>query len=267
MLFTAIRDWVYENYEASYVLGVGALALTGWAVDPKHRGKYALGAFAAAVAVGAALEPCVNVESQAYGPIVAHGSRYAREIALTFDDGPSEYTGALLDILAQEGVKATFFCVGKNVLERPKLVRRAVEEGHLVGTHSFSHKNLLGCLPAVSRAEIRAGAQTLEKVLGTRPLWFRPPYGMRYPWTLMQARSEGLSTALWCNCPRDWQCPGSKTIARRVINNLRFGDVVLLHDGGGDRSQTLEAVRCIIRVLRGRGYKFVRVDELDAAEV
>ncbi|MDO5295679.1 MAG: polysaccharide deacetylase family protein [bacterium] len=261
-MFNSLCDWVNENYEVSYIVGVGTLALTAWALDPKKRSKRAWGAFAAAVALGVALEPCVNVQSQTYGPVLSHGSRQSRQIALTFDDGPSEYTAPLLDVLAEEGVKATFFCVGKNVLQHPDLVRRAHDEGHLVATHSYSHRNLLGCLPAASRREINAGAQALDKVLGYRPQWFRPPYGMRYPWTLLQARQAGLSTVLWSNCPRDWLKPGAKVIARRVISDLQPGDIVLLHDGGGDRSQTVVAVRFIIRYLSSQGYKFVRVDEL-----
>ena len=262
VMFNSICDWVNENYEISYILGVGSLALTAWALDPKKRSKRAWGAFAAAVALGAALEPCVNVQSQTYGPVLSHGSRQVKQIALTFDDGPSEYTEPLLDLLAEEGVKATFFCVGQKVREFPDLVRRAEEEGHLVGTHSWSHRNLLGCLPAASRREIIGGAQAVDKVLGRYPQWFRPPYGMRYPWTLLQARQSGLSTVLWSNCPRDWLRPGAKVIARRVIGSLQPGDIVLLHDGGGDRSQTVTAVRFLIRYLLSQGYEFVRVDEL-----
>ena len=99
-------------------------------------------------------------------------------------------------------------------------------------------------------------------MLGHFPLWFRPPYGMRYPWTLLQARQSGLSSVTWSNCPRDWLMPGAKVIARRIINSAQPGDIVLLHDGGGDRSQTLLAVCFVIRYLRSRGYSFVRVDEL-----
>ena len=261
-----LADWMNENYEASYVLGVGALSLAGWALDPKHRGKRAAGLFAAAVALGIALEPCVNVQSQVYGPIVAYGSRNERCLALTFDDGPSEYTAPLLDVLAQEEVKATFFCVGSQVQQYPGLVRRIAAEGHLIGTHSFSHRNLLGCLPAASRREIIGGAKALESVLGSYSPWFRPPYGMRYPWTLLQARQAGLTSVLWSNCPRDWLRPGAKVIARRVVETAKPGDIILLHDGGGDRSQTVLAVRMLVRCLKSQGYRFVRVDELSGEE-
>lgn len=261
-MFTVIRDWVYENYEASYIIGVGALALIAWTLDPKKRTKYALGAFASAVALGTALEPCVNVKSQTYGPILAYGSGKEPLIALTFDDGPSKYTESLLDVLREENVKATFFCVGKNALEYPDMVRRARDEGHLVGSHTFSHVNLLQCTPQQSKHEIESGALAVSSILGERAIWFRPPYGMRYPWTLGQARSIGLSTVMWSNCPRDWQIPGEQVIAERIVKNVHNGDIVLLHDGGGERSQTIWAVRQVIRYLRAHGYRFVRVDEL-----
>lgn len=259
----SVRDWVYENYRASYVLGTGALALMGYLCDPKKRKGLALGGYAAALAVGLALEPCVNVEDQRYGPSMSRGRFTKRCVALTFDDGPhGGNTPAILDVLAEEKVPATFFCVGANALRHPKLVRRMVAEGHLVGSHSYSHRNLLFTTPAQSKDEIAAGARALEKVTGTRPVWFRPPYGMRYPWTLLQARAAGMSTVLWSNCPRDWQCPGYKVIVRRVLDSILPGDIVLLHDGGGDRSQTVRALRLLIRALRMHGYSFVRVDKL-----
>jgi len=260
---TAVRDWVHENYQASFVLGTGLMALGAWLVDPRRRGTRALGAWAAALALGAALEPCVNVRSQTYGPVLSRGWTDQRVLALTFDDGPSvPETAMILDLLREEGVSATFFCVGAQVRRHPDLVRRMAAEGHLVGTHTENHVNLLACGPERSRREIQEGVRSLSRVLEAPPEWFRPPYGMRYPWTLAQARSLGLATALWSNCPRDWQTPGAEVLARRVLDHLGPGDVVLLHDGGGDRSQTVQALRQLIPQVRERGYRFVRVDEL-----
>ncbi len=264
MLFDNISNWVHCNYHASYLLGISAIACAAWSLDPKREkhGKYHLGAFLAALAFGVVAEPCVNVQSQRYGPALVRGTGKEKLVALTFDDGPSEFTEPLLDVLAEAGVKVSFFCEGRKILERPELVMRAYDEGHLVGTHSFSHRNLLFATPSSSREEIAKGAEALNDVLGVRPLWFRPPYGMRYPWTLLQARSEGMSAVLWSNCPRDWMRPGAEVIAQRVMEELQPGDVVLLHDGGGDRSQTVEAVRRLIVDIRDRGYEFVRVDQM-----
>ncbi len=264
MLFDSIRDWVNCNYNVSYLLGISAIACAAWSLDPKRdkHGKYHVGAFLAALAFGALAEPCVNVENLRYGPALVRGSGRERLVALTFDDGPSEYTEPLLDVLAEAGVKASFFCEGRKILERPDVVKRAYNEGHLVGTHTFSHRNLLFATPSLSRQEIAKAAEIVHDVLGVRPLWFRPPYGMRYPWTLLQARSEGMSAVLWSNCPRDWMEPGAEVLEQRVMEDLNPGDVVLMHDGGGDRSQTVEAVRRLIVDMREQGYKFVRVDQM-----
>ena len=138
-----------------------------------------------------------------------------------------------------------------------------VREGHLVGNHTDTHPNLLFCSPGRARREIEAGTRVVAEVLGEPPRWFRPPYGFRYPWTLLHARSLGQSTALWSNCPRDWQRPGVEVLVRRVVESARPGDVVLLHDGGGDRSQTVQALPLLIRELRARGFRLVRLDRVD----
>ncbi len=261
--FEQVQDWVYDNYQAAYVIGTGAIALCGWLADPKKRAGRALGIYAGVLAAGAVMEPCVNVTSQKYGPVLARASTARRVAALTFDDGPSaQNTGKLLDVLKEEGVKATFFCVGHNALRYPDLVKRMESEGHLVGSHTYSHRNLLACTPKKSCLEIEKGIEAVESVLGHYPRWFRPPYGMRYPWTLLEARNLGQTAVLWSNCPRDWQRPGADVIASRVVNRMTPGDIVLLHDGGGDRAQTIFAVKVIIRALRAKGYEFVRADEM-----
>lgn len=262
-LFSAVRDWVFENYRTAYVVGTGVLAVGAYLADPRKRAGRAVAGFAAALAVGAALEPCVNPESQGCGPSLARGTTTEPVVALTFDDGPEPpATEEILDVLAEEGVPAAFFCLGRQVRRHPELVERMAREGHLVGNHTDTHANLLLCTPARSRREIEGGAQALEEVLGERPRWFRPPYGFRFPWTLLQARARGQSTALWSNCPRDWQQPGADVLVERVVGSVRPGDVVLLHDGGGDRRQTVQALRELIPALRARGYRFVRLDRL-----
>jgi len=260
---TPIRDWVHENYRLAYVLGTGLLALGAWAVDPEARVSLGLGAWATALALGAVLEPCVNVGSQLYGPVLSRGRTDRAVLALTFDDGPCPpQTTRILDVLAREKVQATFFCLGREVRRHPELVRRMAREGHLVGSHTENHCNLLFSTPGRSRREILEGHRSLALVLGRDPEWFRPPYGMRPPWTLNQARNLGMTTALWSNCPRDWQRPGAEVLARRVVDQARPGDVVLLHDGGGDRSQTVRALELLIPELRRKGFDFVRLDAL-----
>jgi len=260
---TCLRDWVHENYRLAYVLGTGALALGAWAVVPEASPFWSLGAWVAALALGAILEPGVHVGSQLYGPVLSRGRTDRAVLALTFDDGPCPpHTSRILDVLAREKVQATFFCLGREVRRHPELVRRMVREGHLVGTHTENHCNLLFSTPGRSRREILEGCRSLALVMGQEPGWFRPPYGMRPPWTLKQARNLGMTTALWSNCPRDWQRPGAEVLARRVVDRARPGDVVLLHDGGGDRSQTVRALEILIPELRRKGLGFVRLDAL-----
>jgi peptidoglycan/xylan/chitin deacetylase (PgdA/CDA1 family) len=260
---TCLRDWVHENYRLAYVLGTGALALAAWAVVPEASPFWSLGAWGTALALGAILEPGVHVESQLYGPVLSRGRTDRAVLALTFDDGPCPpHTSRILDVLAREKVQATFFCLGREVRRHPELVRRMVREGHLVGTHTENHCNLLFSTPGRSHREILEGRRSLALVMGQEPEWFRPPYGMRPPWTLNQARNLGMTTALWSNCPRDWQRPGAEVLARRVVDRARPGDVVLLHDGGGDRSQTVRALEILIPELRRKGLGFVRLDAL-----
>ena len=260
-----IQDWVYDNYQAAYVIGTGILTLAAFAAMPEHlrNAKAFAGGYLAITALGALMEPCVDVESSVYGQVLSRGTDAEMKIALTFDDGPNPVnTPHVLDVLKEEGVKATFFCVGQQALNYPKLVKRIFDEGHLVGSHTFSHRNLLGCTPEESYKEIAFGIMAVSSVLNAPVTYFRPPYGMRWPWTMQQSEAMGQTAVLWSNCPRDWQLPGADVIAGRVIKKAGPGHIVLLHDGGGDRLQTIYALPEIIRTLRARGFSFVRADEL-----
>lgn len=265
MDFEDIKDWVYDNYQIAYVVGTGLLACGVWALWPGKRSWGALvGGYAAVLGIGAAWEPCVDVESSIYGKVLSHGRRDELKIALTFDDGPHpENTPLILDVLARFNVKATFFCVGEEVKKYPDLVRRIKNEGHLLGSHTLSHRNLLSCSLSETKRQIGGGIEALRAVLGEELAYFRPPYGMRYPWSMWQSERLAQRAVLWSNCPRDWQLPGSDLIAHRVIRRAKAGDIVLLHDGGGDRRQTAQALPKIIETLRERGFSFVRVDGLD----
>ncbi len=254
---------MHEEYRQAYVLGTGLLALGLWAADPQGRAGLGLGAWILALALGALLEPCVDVASQRYGRVLSRGPADRSVLALTFDDGPAPpHTDRILEVLAREKVPAAFFCLGRDAARHPELVRRMQREGHLVGSHTQNHANLLFCLPGRSRREILEGQASMARILGQEPRWFRPPFGMRTPWTVRQARDLGMTTALWSNCPRDWQLPGAEVLARRVVDRARPGDVVLLHDGGGDRSQTVQALEILIPELRRKGFEFVRLDAL-----
>ena len=199
-------------------------------------------------------------------------------VALTFDDGPDpEWTPRILDILKQEKVPASFFIIGSNGQAHPELVRRIVASGHDIGNHTFTHPNL-GEIPGrVTDLELNATERLIESLTGRSTTLFRPPYfGDAEPTTpdevepIVRAKALGYLTVGLHVDPDDWALPGASEIVRRTIQGVtsksddadQRGQVVLLHDGGGDRSQTVEALPQLIHELRARGYRFVTVSEL-----
>ncbi|MGW4424411.1 polysaccharide deacetylase family protein [Streptosporangium sp. NPDC004631] len=199
----------------------------------------------------------------AQGGLLFHGSRALPRVALTFDDGPHPvHTPRVLDVLRRYRVPATFFCVGLHVQAFPDLVRRIVDEGHLLGNHTWSHPYL----PDLSRQEVsrqigRTG-EAIDRAGGGTPVLVRPPYGGRSPEVLTWLAEEGLTTVLWDVEPCDWAMGGAAAIAGQVLDQADFGSVILLHDGGGDRSQTVEALPGILESMMARGCRFVTVDRL-----
>ena len=194
---------------------------------------------------------------------VYYGNTHLPEIALTFDDGPNPiYTPQVLAILQTSRVKATFFDVGYLVKDFPNIVRQEFLQGHSIGNHSWSHPELTR-LPAAGIASQLAGASdAIQAASGTRPSVFRPPYGSFNRVVLAQAFHQHLTAVLWNNDARDWMTPGVNTIVQRVLNAARNGTIILLHDGGGYRYQTVEALPIIITVLHQRGFKFVTIPQL-----
>ncbi|WP_435647915.1 polysaccharide deacetylase family protein [Kitasatospora purpeofusca] len=189
-------------------------------------------------------------------------------VALTFDDGPHPvHTPQVLDVLARYGAPAAFFCIGLHALAHPGVVRRIAAEGHILGNHSWSHAYLPDLGPIGLRAQLGFTADALAHACGgTRPSrWLRPPYGGRSPELLMAVAGSGLTTALWDVDAKDWSRPGPGVVAERVLSGVGPGSVVLMHDGGGDRSQTVAALPAVITGLRRRGYRIVGLDELLAA--
>ncbi|HKR12364.1 MAG TPA: glycosyltransferase [Pyrinomonadaceae bacterium] len=197
-------------------------------------------------------------------------------VALTFDDGPDPtWTPRILDILKQENVPATFFIIGQNGQANPELVRRIVNEGHDVGNHTFTHPNL-GEMPGrVTDLELNATQRLIEAITGRSTVLFRPPYfGDAEPTTpdevdpVVRAERLGYLTVGLQVDPNDWALPGTDQIVKQTIAGVtnpepdQRGEVVLLHDGGGVRSETVAALPQIIHELRARGFRFVTVSEL-----
>lgn len=196
---------------------------------------------------------------------VTHGPRNRKVVALTFDDGPAPLTGPILDVLRRERAPATFFLIGQQVAGGSALVKRMLAEGHMVAGHSWNHANLSsGGL--LASGQISSTATAIQRATGFRPCLFRAPYGAVSGALIGTARGLGETTIQWDVDTNDWQLPGAGTIAARALR-ATSGSIVLMHDGGGPRAQTLAALPGIIRGLRARGYGFVTVTELLRAQM
>lgn len=198
----------------------------------------------------------------------SHGKRSSddRVVALTFDDGPHPpFTGRILDILDRYGVSATFFCVGLHASAHTEELARMADSGHRLGNHTWSHPYLPDLSVQELAMQLERTEETITAATGLASSHlFRPPYGSRSPKILswLAEVKEGPTTVLWDVEPLDWALPGPDAITRIVLEQVQPGSVILLHDGGGDRSQTAEALPSIIEGLLVRGYRFALADEL-----
>ncbi|MEV4612961.1 polysaccharide deacetylase family protein [Kitasatospora sp. NPDC049258] len=183
-----------------------------------------------------------------------------RTVALTFDDGPGPATGRILDLLARYHAHATFCQIGPNAAADPATVRRIVAEGHQLCDHTVHHPQPLHALPHDRQVYEIAAAQdmitTAAGGAGGRIAWFRAPGGDFTAENEQIAARYGMRSLAWSVDPRDWSRPGAGAIVATVQRTLRPGGVVLLHDGGGDRSQTVEALRQLLPWLTAQGYGF-----------
>ena len=205
---------------------------------------------------------------QLYGRSFIGLAKGTKQLALTYDDGPNDpYTGQLLDILARDNLKATFFLIGRYVKQRPDIVRRLVEAGHSIGNHTWSHPNLIFCSPGETRRQLSETQRAIEDACGVTPTLFRPPFGGRRPGTFQAARSIGLMPIMWNVTCYDWSANSNETIESHARRQIRGGDVVLLHDGshvafGISRAHTVKATQNLIREYRDRGYEFVTISQM-----
>lgn len=198
----------------------------------------------------------------AYTPFVTAGGARGREVALTFDDGPGPYTPSVLSALEQHNVRATFFAIGKMERYFSSSTERALRDGDVVGDHTETHPQLARLSAHEQREQLVEQAARIELVGGPRPKLFRPPYGSFNATTMRELRALDMLMVLWSVDTQDYLLPGVPAILERVLANVRPGAIVLMHDGGGDRSQTIAALPLIIRGLRDRGYHLVTVPEL-----
>ena len=195
-------------------------------------------------------------------PDVREGSGNVREVALTFDDGPGPYTPAILDTLIRHHVPATFFPVGFMIDDFPDSIRREIANGFAIGDHTENHPRLTTLSPESQEAELFDQAETHVRHGAPFPRLFRPPYGAYDATTLEALRRHRMLMILWTVETGDYERPGDAAIVQHVLAGVHPGAIVLLHDGGGDRSETVAALPEIIRALRARKYRLVTVPQL-----
>ena len=231
-----------------------------------------LAATAATAALSAAGYQSMAPTGQWYGRTFTGLPRGTKQLALTYDDGPNDpHTRRLLEVLAKHNVRATFFLIGRYVQQRPDLARQIVQAGHIVGNHTFTHPLLTFKSAAEIRQELSACRSALEDAIGGSSNLisnlFRPPFGGRRPAVLRIGRELGLEPVMWNVTGYDWTAPPSAVIERKVTNQIRGGNVILLHDGGhhqmgADRSQTIQATDQLIAKYKSEGYEFKTIPEM-----
>jgi peptidoglycan/xylan/chitin deacetylase (PgdA/CDA1 family) len=189
-----------------------------------------------------------------------HGPR-RREVALSFDDGPYPLTPGFVRMLKANGAVATFFMIGRQVTSAYRgTLLQELRDGDALGDHTYSHPDLVRSGGVSS--QLRRTLVAIRALSGYTPCVFRPPYGDFDGSVVRSAAALGLATVTWEVDPADYALPGTAAIVRRVLAQVRPGSIVLSHDGGGLRGQTLAAYPEIIRALRARGYRFVTVPEM-----
>jgi peptidoglycan/xylan/chitin deacetylase (PgdA/CDA1 family) len=224
-----------------------------------------LGVAAAASAAG---YQSMAPTGQWYGRTFTGLKRGSKQIALTYDDGPNDpHTLRLLEVLARHDVRATFFMIGRYVRQRPEIAREVARAGHVIGNHSMTHPLLIFESAARTRTELVDCGAALTDAVGEHSNLFRPPFGGRRPATLRIARALGLETIMWNVTGYDWNAPPAAQVEKKVIKQMRGGDVALLHDGGhrvmgADRAQTVIATDNLIRRYKDQGFQFVTVTEM-----
>ncbi|HVW87630.1 MAG TPA: polysaccharide deacetylase family protein [Bryobacteraceae bacterium] len=204
--------------------------------------------------------------SSVFAPSLWRGKPGRKAIALTFDDGPSPNTPAILDILARYSVPATFFHVGENCLRLPDVARAVARAGHEIGNHSQTHPNFALTRPSFVAAEFARAQESISAVTGIRPALVRAPFGVRWFGFRAMQHNLNLTGVMWSIIGLDWKL-SADAIVRRILSRACDGDIICLHDGRGtlkdpDVTPTIDTVRRIVPDLLGKGYHFETVTQL-----
>jgi peptidoglycan-N-acetylglucosamine deacetylase len=197
-----------------------------------------------------------------YTSYIARGSRHRDDVALTFDDGPSPYTPKILAILQRAHVRATFFEIGGNIEAYPRIAAEVNRDGMQIGDHTQTHPPLATLSTAAQTAQLLDCAREIEAIGAPQPVLWRPPYGSFNATTLTVARRLHMLMVLWSVDTSDYTQPGVARIAYIALSGARGGTIILFHDGGGNRSQTVAALPFILAQLKRRHFHIVTLIQL-----
>jgi len=194
------------------------------------------------------------------------GNPKKKQVALTFDDGPdSVYTPQMLDVLGKHGVKATFFLIGNRAELFPDVIKRIVQEGHVVGNHTMTHPDILKLTHEQTRQNISQAEETLAKLIEYRTALFRSPYGSLDPERIREIEKLGYKIIAWNVDSLDWKSLTAEQVKYNILENAKEGSIILQHSAGGKEenlSGSVEALNDIITELKSVGYSFLTIPEL-----
>jgi peptidoglycan/xylan/chitin deacetylase (PgdA/CDA1 family) len=259
---------------ALLLVSLGVLGLAILLAGPGSQHRPAPSASAAAAQVKARTPPARTAASPeddqdaavssvlAYTPFVKEGGDRGRDIALTFDDGPGPYTPGVLSVLERLRVHATFFVIGKMLRYFSASTVREIKDGDVIGDHTETHPQMALLSAHEQYEELFEQIARIELLGGPRPVLFRPPYGSFNTTTLRELHRLHLLMTLWSVDTEDYLQPGVSVIVQRVLAGAHAGAIVLMHDAGGTRTQTIAALPIVIDDLRARGFHLVTVPQL-----
>lgn len=195
-------------------------------------------------------------------PKIVSGGRGAPLVALTFDDGPSEWTPRILEILEREGAPATFFTVGGMFSAFGSTASAVASAGYPLANHTWGHLQMPTLSPSDQASELDRASEAIKSAGGATPNLYRPPFGAVDDSSVKAANKRGMLVVLWDVDTLDWERPGADAIVANAVEGARPGSIILMHDGGGDRSETLAALPRIISGLRAKGFRLVTIPRL-----
>jgi peptidoglycan/xylan/chitin deacetylase (PgdA/CDA1 family) len=244
-----------------HITALGAALGAGFALIYAHWPLFVIVGVAMLILIGLGV---AVPQMSFFGPFICRGNPEKRLVALTFDDGPdARSTPALLDVLRQHDVEAAFFVIGQKVELEPHLANRILREGHLLENHSFAHSYATNFYPGAKlTADLSRAQQTIEKLTGTSPKYFRPPVGLSNPNVFRAARALRLKVIGWTIRSLDTRLTDPARIVQRIERGLKPGAVILLHDGNIPAERLVVTVKLLLTKLREHGYAVVRLDRM-----